>query len=420
MIGTAIRALLMLLLMVGTAAAEPLTMEVAIEKALATSEDARAATARRQQAAAAVDGARSALLPRVTLTGSYTRAPEVRNANTGVTVRRANGLDAAATATMTLFDGRAYPLMRAARRQLDAANLDEQEQRRQVAHATAAAYLVALGREQVVSAAVRREELATARHKDASARVEAKLVSSNDRTQAQLELATAQRELAAARTALDEAYHDLGWWIGGTVEGPLVTPAPLLGRAERNGTPPSAVAAERPDLQAARLRVDAAREEAKEPPRRFWPMLDLTGQARWTNDGGFNSESTDWLVTLSATWEIWDGGKRSADRRIAELDVELARLEVDAAQRRASTELATAAAQLRGARAALPPAEATAAAAAANADEVAVLYAQGLARALDVADAGAKRFEAEVALVQARLDVAAAWLALSHAAGATP
>ncbi len=335
-------------------------------------------------------------------------------------MRRANGLDAAATATMTLFDGRAYPLLGAARRKLDAANLDEQEQRRQVAHATAAAYLVALGREQVVSAAVRREELAAARHKDASARVEAKLVSSNDRTQAQLELATAQRELAAARTALDEAYHDLGWWIGGAVEGPLVTPAPLLGRAERDGAPPSSVATERPDLAAARLRVDAAREEAKEPARRFWPTLDLTGQARWTNDSGFNSEATDWLVTLSATWEIWDGGKRAADRRIAELDVELARLEVEAAQRRASNEVATAAAQLRGARAALPPAEATAAAAAANADEIAVLYAQGLARALDVADAGAKRFEAEVALVQARLDVAAAWLALSHAAGATP
>jgi outer membrane protein TolC len=397
--------------------AQPLTIDEAIDRALSVSEDARAANARKRQAEAGVSAVRSAFLPTVTLNGSYTRRGHVRTG--GTSSQRHDALAADVTAAMTLFDGRNYPLLRAARRRLDAAALDEQEQRRQIAYSTAAAYLVALGQQGVVEAALRREELATARRRDIGARVEAKLVSTNDRTQADLELATATRELANARAALDVAYHDLGWWIGGTVTGPLVSPAPLLTQAT-DSSGPAAVTENRPDLAAARLRIDEARETAAEPSRRWWPTLDLTGRYLVSNETFTDQRNTDWSVVLGATWVLWDGGRRSADRRIAELDVELARLEADAASRRASTELSTAAAQLRGARAALPPAEQTAAAAAANADEIGVLYAQGLARALDVTDAGAKRFEAEVALVQARLDVAAAWLALTHAAGTGP
>ena len=412
-------------LLVGTraAAAEPMTIDEAVARALELSEDARAARSRRLQADARVDAERSAFFPSVTLGGSYTRRAREVTRNVGgedVTIQSANALGANITATMTLFDGRHYSLVRAARRRLDAATLDEQERRRQIAYSTAAAYLVALGHEGVVDAAVRREELATARRKDIGARVEAKLVSTNDRTQADLELATATRELVSARAALDVAYRDLAWWVGGEVTGPLTAPAPLLSRATGADAAPAAVAEARPDLAAARLRIEAARDDAEEPSRRFWPTLGLTGQYRVTNESGLSGANSDWLVTLSATWELWDGGRRAADRRIAELDVELARLEAEAATRRASSELATAAARLRGARAALPPAEQVAAAAAANADEVGVLYSQGLAGALAVADAGAKRFEADVALVQARLDVAAAWLDVTHAAGATP
>jgi outer membrane protein TolC len=122
-------------------------------------------------------------------------------------------------------------------------------------------------------------------------------------------------------------------------------------------------------------------------------------------------------VTLSATWELWDGGRRAAEGRARALDVELARIAASAADRKTKNELRAAVARLRGAQDALPPADEVAAAAAKHTDEVGVLYGQGLARALDVVNAGAQRFDAEVALTQARLDLAAAWLELSLAAG---
>ncbi len=420
-------ALLVLLALAGTAAAAPLTLDEAVRLALDTSEDVRAARARRAQADAGVTAARAALLPGLTLTGSYTRRAREVTRNVGgedVTIQSANALGANLTVATTLFDGRAYPLLRAARRQRDAATLDEQERRRQIAFGAAAAFLTALGHERVVDAAVRRQEFAVARQRDAAARVDARLVSTNDRTQADLEVATASRELAGARAALAVAYAELAWWIGGDVAGPLVEPDRLHATASAPQPDPAGLAdlahRQRPDLAATRLRVDVARELAAEPGRRAWPTLDLIGQYRLTNEAGLSGHNTDWLVTLSATWELWDGGRRGADARARALDVELAHLDVSAADRRARAELAAARARLDGARAALPPAEQVAAAAAQHADEVAVLYAQGLARALDVVDAGARRYDAEVAVARARVELAAAWLELGLATGAPP
>jgi outer membrane protein TolC len=267
---------------------------------------------------------------------------------------------------------------------------------------------------------VRRHEFATARQRDVSARVDARLVSTNDRTQAELEVATAAREVAEARAELELAYADLAWWIGADVSGPLVEPAALFDDARRPFPELGALAGDaqrqRPDLAAARQRIEAARETAKEPGRRAWPTLDLTGQYRVTNEAGL-SNNADWLVTLSATWELWDGGRRSAEGRVRALDVELARLDAAAIDRKSKSELRAALARLRGAQAALPPAEEVATAAAKHTDEIAILYGQGLARALDVVDAGARRFDAEVSVTAARLDLAAAWLELSLAAG---
>ena len=409
----------------GGAAAAPLTLEEVVQQALATSEDARAARVRREQADADVAVARSALLPSITLNGSYTRRQREVTRNVGgedVTIQSHNALGGNVTVATALFDARAYPLLRAARRAREAAALDEEEQRRQIAYAAAASYVTALGQERVVEAAARRLEFAVARQRDVAARVDARLVSTNDRTQADLEVATATREVAEARTALALAYADLAWWTGGEIEGPLVDPEALLADARRPVPELRALAGDaerrRPDVAAARQRIEVAREVATEPGRRMWPSLDLVGQYRVTNEAGLSGNNADWLVTLSATWELWDGGRRAAESRARSLDVELARLDAAAAERRTRSELRAALARLHGAQASLPPAEEVAAAAARHTDEIAILYAQGLARALDVVDAGARRFDADVAVTQARLDLAAAWLELSLAAGA--
>jgi outer membrane protein TolC len=407
----------------GSASAQPgtLTLEQAMRRGVDVAEDVAIAHARREQADAAIGRERAALFPTVTATGSYTRrAAEVTRDVDGmeVVVQSANAFGGNVTVVAPIFDGKVYPLIRAARRSRDAATLDERESRRRATFDTAAAYLVALGAEQIVQAAVQRRDFAKARQREVSARVDAQLVGRNDLTQADLELANAELEVITGTSALDEAYQQLAFWTGAAVSGPLVAPTWLYDRAAKAGAP--AVDRERPDLAAARTRIAAAAEEAREPGRRLWPTLDFTGQVRFTNEPGLSGRNVDGFVGLVATWELWDGGTRAADSRDRAHAVDVAKLEATQVERQARAEVAAAHARLRGAQASIVVAESVGAAAARHAGEVSILYGKGLVRALEVVDAGARKFDADVALVRARVELAVAYLAVVDAAGGDP
>ena len=407
---------LVVLLIGGPAAAQPaaetpesLTLEAAIARALETDEDVAAAQARREAAGARVDRARSVLFGELTVSASATRRARevVRDVGgTEVTIQSANAFAAQATATVPLFDRRARLALREVRLEREAAGLDAEETRRLIGLEVAATYLAALGAEQVVAAAERRAEYATARLADARARSSAGLESSSDATGAELELATAERERAEAAAELGIAYEELGFLVGAEVAGPLVEPTALLGAAAAGDAPDG----RRLDLAAAELRVDAARAAAAVPRAGWWPTLDLAGQVTVDNEPGFTGEYHDWSVSLVATWALWDGGSRAAETRELEAAAKAAAAESAGRRRAAKTEVDVARTRLAGARAALVEAERAAAAAAKYADEVATLYAQGLTRALEVTDAGQRRFEADVALARARFAVGVAYL----------
>jgi outer membrane protein TolC len=404
------------------AATPGLSLEAAVGKSLAISEDVRIARARREQADAGVGKARSALLPDLTASGTYTRRAREVTRDVGgepVTVQSINALGGNITVATKLFDARAWPVLAAARRSRDAAKLDEVDQRRRTAFATAETFLAALGFERIAEAAAERRAFAEARRKEVAARVEAQLTGRNDLTQTDLELATAQRDLTAAQVGLAEAYVQLAYLIGEPVVGPLAEPTGLYARAIAPIDDPGDVR-NRPDLGAARLRVRAAAEAAREPSRRIWPRIDAFGQMRFTNEAGLSGRTSDWSAGLTATWEIWDGGERAADADAARAEVEIKEAEADRATRLAATELESAVQRLRGAQADIAAATTAAEAANRHADEVAVLYGQGLVRALELTDAGARRFDAEVALVRVKIGMAAAYLDMIAAAGGEP
>jgi outer membrane protein TolC len=406
------------LLLVGAARADSLTLEAAVAKSLAITEDVRIAHQRRVEADASVGRARSVLFPDLVATGTYTRRSREVTRDVGgeqVTVQSPNALGGNITVSSTVFDARAFPLLRGAKRTRDAAELDEKDQARRTGFVTAEAFLLALGQERIVQAATERRDFAQARQREVSARVEAQLTGRNDLTQADLELATAERELTAATGALADAYAQLAYQIGEPVTGPLAEPTWLYDLAGGANDPSGTVA--RPDLAAAKLRVDAAAELAKEPERRLFPTIGVFGQVRFTNEPGLSGRNADWSVGVTATWEIWDGGERAADERAAEARTEIARLEASSLERRAASEVETAAIRLRVARADVVASTTQAEAAGRNAEEVAILYGQGLVRALEVTDAGSRRFEAEVARVRATIGVAAAYLDLVAATG---
>ncbi len=204
----------------------------------------------------------------------------------------------------------------------------------------------------------------------------------------------------------------------------LVTPAELLQAASTPQTmsAPQIVEAQqrRPDLAASAATVEARRAFAQEPNARFLPSVLFNAQTRNVNDGPLTSRANEGFFGFSFAWPVFDAGLRRAERiereavlRGAELQLELERRDVEREMRSAAVQLATEQSALREAAAALRAARK-------NAEETSVLYREGLASALELADANRQLFESEVAEVTARFRMAIAYLALREAEGLAP
>ena len=395
--------------------AQPLTIERAVELAVERNERAAAAETIVAAADARLGRARTAFFPQLDVTGS------LRN-DTATDPR--NVLSSTALLTQPLFDARVFPLLRFARFERSAARLTADEEKRLLAFDAADLFLITLNLEQVTRAAEHRREFARTSLADARARFEAGLVSSNDVTRAELEMATAERGLAQALGDARSARIQLATILNTEIEGPLQIPERLLAAAasapdvDQSGV--AAAQQRRNDIAATRFRVGALRAFAEEPSRRFIPSLRLSAQSRNFNEGPISDRNNDGAVGVTFNWPVFDAGlrrseeaERTAIARGAELDLQLALRTVEQQMR-------TAGVQLTSEQAALREAEAAVRAARRNAEETNELYRQGLASALELADANQRLFEAEVAEVTARYRMAQAYLALREAAGLEP
>lgn len=393
----------------------PLTIERAVALAIERNERAAIAETTVEAAEARVRRARTAFFPRVDISGNLTGDYGDGSERT---------LATSALLTQPLFDARAFPLYRAQRFQRDAVRFTADESKRLLGYDAAAIFLATLSFEQVLRAAEHRRDFAQTNLDDVRARFEAGLVSSNDVTRAELELATAVRGVAQASGDLQASLIDLETLVRADIEA-LAPPAALLDAA---GEPPAVDASvvaraqqQRVNLAAQRAQVEASRAFAQEPNARFIPSVLLQAQTRNINDGGlFTDRSNEGFVGLSFAWPVFDAGLRGAERAERTALLRGEELELERATRDVERELRSAGVQLSTEQASLREAIAATGAARRNTEETSALYREGLASALELADATQRLFEAEVAEVTARYRMALAYLALREAQGMAP
>jgi len=409
------RPLLFLLLAVcsNLAAQEaPLTIERAVELALTRNERAAIADTTVEAAEARVRRARSAFLPRLDVTGTV---------GTDIGDGSERNVGTSALISQPIFDARVFPLYRQQRLERDAVRLFAADDKRLLGFDAAVAFLTTLSFEQVLLAAERRREFAQTNLDDVRARFEAGLVSSNDVTRAELELATAVRESAQSRGDAQSSRVELETLLNSEIDGPLAPPTALLEAANDAGEPSAASVTEaqgrRGDIAGQRARVEALRAFADEPNARFFPSLLLSAQGSNFNDGAIRNRNNDGFVGLSFAWPVFDAGLRKADRAERLANVRGAELQLDLELREVAREVRSAAVQLASEQASLREAIAATRAAQKNANETNILYREGLASALELADATQQLFEAEVAEVTARYRMAVAYLSLNEAGG---
>lgn len=387
----------------------PLTLERAVTLALERNERAAIADTTVEAAEARVSRARSAFFPRVDVTGNW------RNDYDAVSTDRQ--LATAASLSQPLFDARVFPLFRQARFAREAARFGAGESKRLLGFDAAAVFLTTLSFEQVLLAAERRRDFARTSLEDVRARFEAGLVSSNDVTRGELELATAVRGVAQAAGDVQAARVELENLLKADV-GPLASPTALLdAAAAAPSTDVASAQQRRGDIAAERAEVEALRAFADEPRARFLPSVGFNAQTRNINDGPVFDRTNDAFFSFNFTWPVFDAGVRRAERLEREALVRGAELELEASLRDVDRELQSAAVQLTTEQAARREAAAAVDAARRNANETTILYREGLASALELADATQRLFEAEVAQATATYRMALAYLSLREASG---
>jgi outer membrane protein TolC len=401
--------------------AAALTLRDAIGQALARNERAGSAEETARAADARVWRARSFLLPTITLSGDYTRRG---SDGQDLLLSGREGRVGRVTVEQTIFDAQAWPLLRQATRAREAAQLDAVGAKRLLAFDTAATFLSVLNSEQVARAAAERSDLARQALNEIRIRFDAGLVGSNDVTRAELEAASAERELVTSRGAARTARLALGLLLAASVEDSLSVPDDLLSSAARPVPPGSldvAAAADlRPDVRSERARVAALRMGALEPLARYLPDLVATGTAR-ANAGSVNDvRDQDWTAGLSLRWELFDGGGREAERAERSALARASGLALASLERTAANQMETARVGLESQQASLVRSRVAVDAARRNALEASELYRRGLTRALEVVDANVQLFEAEVERAGAEFALALAYLDLRSALGLEP
>jgi outer membrane protein TolC len=362
-------------------------------------------------------------MPSLTLTGTYTRrTEEVSREVDGerFTIQAQDALLGTGVAEGTLVDLRALPLLRSAGESLEAQQRESQELVRALRFDVVEGFLAVLSAERLRAAAARRASVAEATVSDAAIRRDAGLAALNDVTRSELELASARLASTQAESAVRATRLALGHLLATPVDGPLVEPAlPQPAAPDAAALERQALAA-RADLAALAARAEALRWLAREPRLRILPSLDFRGTYRYTNETGLSGREGDWNLAAILTWELFDGGERGAVAGIRDAQYREAALAADALRRQIGLEVRSALTDLETAGAALGQAEVQARVASQNAEEVSERFANGLATALERADAAVAAFEAEAGLELQRFFLRLAELALQRALGVDP
>jgi outer membrane protein TolC len=407
----------------------PLTLDEAVKLALERNERAQAAQEDINAANARVAQARSFFLPQLTSTSTYTRrAYEVRRVvgDTEVVISRFNGLSETLALGLTLFDARSMTSLAAVRSQRNADLAAAAESRRQLAFEVSQAFLATLGASQVQEASARRFTFAGQNLAAAKARFAAGLASVNDVTRAELEYATAEVGVTQVKGQVETSTLQLGYLLDArdAVRGQLVVPEFLIEAASAEAADVEGLIdealARRLDVGSLRWAASSQHSLARIPMLGFLPSISASGRYSITNEPSFNNRNWNWTAGATLNWNLFDGLARFGQRREQQALAKLADLDLQAATRRVDLEVREALVSMANQRAALKQATTAHEVAKKNAGETTELYRQGLASALQVADANVSLFEAEVAFVQERYGLGVAFLNLEAALGLDP
>ncbi len=399
----------MSLLIPMTMALSTITMQQAVETALANHPDLKVAQGQTDLAEARSRQARAPLLPQIGASSRY----DLSARNTPSTPRDTGGsYSGSIDANILVYDfGRSWKEWDAAKASADATQLDARFTERDVVAGVRLAFIDAL--EAKALAGVARETQANQEKHRAEV---AEFVKVGLRPK--IDLARLETEVADARAAVARAENDeraakarLNQAMGrsGTVDYEVAEPtwSPLVAEAEPVETLAELAFSERPDLAGARRSIDASKLSASAASRRFLPSLTAGVGAGFFGD---DFERPGWSASagLGLSWNIFDGLGTSAAIDAADAEVRIEEARLTGLEQQVRVEVEQAKIGVDSAKAQLEAAEQTLA----SARELLALaeerYTQGVGSSLELADAQLELTSASAQRVRVEYDLASA------------
>jgi outer membrane protein len=323
--------------------------------------------------------------------------------------------------------------------QVRVARLSVTDVRRQVAVATAQAYLAIIAQQRQVDVNLRARENAQAHVDYAQARLQGGAGSKLNELRASQELATIEVLLEAAQLAERRAQEALGVLLA--ADGPIdaageptfAVPADLpdsgSGGADKSASaqpsdqpaaPQPSWMLDRPDVQLFSAQVQAADRVFRDSWKDWVPSATAAFEPQLLAPSGLFQPARTWRGFVSMSVPILDAGSRRATRREREVALQTTRIQLTDVQLRARAELRTARASLESTERALEKARLAAQHAADVLRITDVAFRAGATTNLELVDAQRRARDADTAAAQAEDRVRQARLDLLVALGRFP
>ena len=319
-----------------TRAAEPWTLERALDYALAHNPDARMAQQRMAAAQAGLEQANSAFWPRLQFQSGYTRTDNPMLVFGSILNQRSyssslnfndvpdvDSLNARGVVTVPLYTGgRSVAERQAARANTEAAKQESGAVRNALGFEVSRTFHTVLKTRQFIQAAEAAANSFQSNLVVAGKRLDGGTLLKSDALDIEVRLAQAREDLVRARNAnilAERALRNLLGIEGG--EFTVADTAPVV------STPNSADLTQRPELAAARERESAAQAQVRRARSGYQPRVSAFGSLDYDYGWVTGGDGRSYTAGVMAQWDLWDGFSTRAKVREARANLESAREE---------------------------------------------------------------------------------------------
>lgn len=317
-------------------AAEPWTLERALDYALAHNPDARIAQQRIAAAQAGLEQADSAFWPQLQVQSSYTRTDNPMMAFGSILNQRSynsalnfndvpdmDNLNARSIVTVPLYaGGRNVAARQSARADTEAAKQDSAAIRNALGFEVSRAFYSVLKTRQFILATAAAVNSFATNLDVAQKRLEGGTLLKSDVLDIEVRLAQSREDLVRARNANRLAERALRNLLGiedgdfSVAEAAPVVRAPDLGDVSQ-----------RPELAAARERESAAQAQVRGAKSGYQPRVSAFGSLDHDNGWVTGGDGNSYTAGVILQWDLWDGFLTRAKTREARANLESAREE---------------------------------------------------------------------------------------------